>query len=119
VSRDPLLFLEDIATACRKVLRYTEGRARDEVFRDEMRFEAILFNLHVIGEAVKRLPDDLRERHPEIAWREIAGMRDFVAHAYFALDLDILWNALQIEIPSLLPRVRALIATRRPGETAQ
>jgi uncharacterized protein with HEPN domain len=110
VSRDPILFLEDIATACHKIVGYTDRRERNEVFRDEMRFEAILFNLHVIGEAVKKLPDGLRARHPEIAWREIAGMRDFVAHAYFALDLDILWNALQVEVPDLLPRIRAVIA---------
>jgi uncharacterized protein with HEPN domain len=116
VSRDPLLFLEDIDTACHKILRYTAGRDRDEVFRDEMRFEAILFNLHVIGEAVKRLPDDVRERYPEIAWREIAGMRDVVAHAYFALDLDILWNALEVEVPDLLPRIRAVLAAERKPE---
>ena len=64
-----------------------------------MRFDGILHNLQVIGEAVKNVPEDYRQRHPDIAWREIAGMRDFVAHAYFALDLDILWNALEKEVP--------------------
>lgn len=108
MSRDPALFLEDIEGACRKIVRYTEGRERDEVLRDEMRFEAVLFNLHVIGEAVKSLPDELRQRHDTIPWREIAGLRDFVAHAYFALDLDILWNAIREEVPLLLARIAQL-----------
>jgi len=73
-----------------------------------MRFDAVLYNLHVIGEAVKNLPDDFRRRHPEVAWREIAGMRDFVAHAYFALDLDILWDAIRHDVPALLDRVTAI-----------
>jgi uncharacterized protein with HEPN domain len=77
VSRDPLLFLHDIEQASRKIIRFTEGRERDEVFTDEMRFDAVLHNLHVIGEAVKQLPENFRERHPDTPWREIAGMRDF------------------------------------------
>ena len=108
MSREPALFLEDIENACRKIVRYTEGREREDVLRDEMRFEAVLFNLHVIGEAVKSLPDELRQRYDTIPWREIAGLRDFVAHAYFALDLDILWNAIREEVPLLLARIEQL-----------
>jgi uncharacterized protein with HEPN domain len=113
VSRDPVLFLEDIESSCEKILRFTADRSRDEVFADELRFDAVLLNLQIIGEAVKRLPPNLRDQHPEIAWREIAGLRDFVAHAYFALDLGILWNAIQKEVPALLGRVREIIAAER------
>lgn len=110
MSRDTLLFLRDIEAACLKIQRFTAGRARDETFADEMRFDAILFNLHVLGEAVKRLPEDLRQRNSEIAWREIAGLRDFVAHAYFALDLEILWNAVAVAVPDLLEKIRFVMA---------
>jgi uncharacterized protein with HEPN domain len=108
VSRSARLLLTDIEESCSKIVRYTGGMGRDPVFADEMRFDAVLFNLHVIGEAVKRLPADLREKYPEVSWREIAGLRDFVAHAYFALDLDILWNAIQRDVPFLLERVREI-----------
>lgn len=81
MSRDPLLFLEDIEKSCEKVFRYTEGRSKDQVFEDDIRADAVLLNLHIIGEAVKKLPGDLRERHPAVAWREIAGLRDVIAHA--------------------------------------
>lgn len=109
MSRDLLLFLQDIETSCAKILRYTEGLTRDEVFADELRFDGVLLNLHVIGEAVKNLPFDLRERYPDISWREIAGLRDIVAHAYFALDLDILWDAIQRDVPALQIRIRQII----------
>jgi uncharacterized protein with HEPN domain len=82
-----------------------------------MRFDGILHNLQIIGEAVKNVPEDYRRGHPDISWREIAGMRDFVAHAYFALDLDILWNAIAQEIPELLTRVGELVAAERDSRT--
>jgi uncharacterized protein with HEPN domain len=117
VSRDPLLLLEDIEKSCDKVVRYTEGRTKDQVFDDEIRAEATLLNLHVIGEAVKKLPDDLRERYPDVAWREIAGLRDFIAHAYFALDPDILWDAVENDVPALLDVVRRIIrAEKQSGD---
>jgi len=115
VSRDHLLFLQDIEQAGQRIIRYTEGRERDEVYADEMRFDAVLHNLHVIGEAVKRLPETFRQRYSDVPWREIAGMRDFVAHAYFALDLEILWDAIQNDVPALARQV-ADIARIERGE---
>jgi uncharacterized protein with HEPN domain len=116
VSRDPLLFLEDIEKSCEKVVRYTEGRSKDQVFDDEIRAEAVLLNLHIIGEAVKKLPADLRERYPDVAWREIAGLRDFIAHTYFALDSDILWDAVERDVPALLVAARKIIRTEKRRE---
>ena len=78
-----------------------------------MRFEAVLYTLHVLGEAVKNLPDELRERHGRIPWRKIAGMRDIVAHAYFALDLDILWDAIRHSVPELSEALPAVIESER------
>jgi uncharacterized protein with HEPN domain len=113
VSREALLFLEDIEKSCARIVHYTEGRSRDEIFSDRLRFDAVLFNLQVLGEAVKKLPLDLRQRYPAIPWREIAGLRDFVAHSYFALDLDILWDAIQHDIPALLASINEVIARER------
>ena len=115
MSRDPLLLLEDIEKSCVKVVRYTEGRSKDQVFGEDVRADAVLLNLHVIGEAVKKLPGDLCERYPEVAWREIAGLRDFIAHAYFALDSDIIWDAVERDVPALLDAVRRIIRAERQG----
>lgn len=118
MSRDLLLFLEDIEKSCSKIVLYTSELTRDEVYTDEMRFDAILRNLHIIGEAVKNLPQDWRQKHPDIPWREIAGLRDFVAHAYFALDLEILWSAIMDEVPTLLQRIQEILKQER-GTTHQ
>jgi uncharacterized protein with HEPN domain len=109
--RDSLDFLRDIEESCIRIADYTAGLSRDEVFTDKMRFDGILHNFHIIGEAVKKLPNDLRNKHADIPWSEIAGMRDFIAHAYFALDLDILWQGIQQDVPVLLARVQQMIAS--------
>jgi uncharacterized protein with HEPN domain len=113
--RDPRILLQDIRDSCEKVARFSHGLSRDAVLSDEMRLDAILLNLHVIGEAVKKLPADLREKHPEIPWREIAGLRDFIAHAYFALDLDIVWDAVRKDVPELLHKVTRILENLPPG----
>ena len=113
MSRDPLLFLEDIEKSCEKVIQYTEGRSKKQVFDDDIRADAVLLNLHIIGEAVKKLPGDLRERYPDVAWREIAGLRDVIAHTYFALDSDILWDAVEHDVPALVDAVRGIIRKER------
>jgi uncharacterized protein with HEPN domain len=111
--RDPLDFLRDIEESCIRIIDYSAGLGRDEVFADTMRLDGILHNFHVIGEAVKKLPNDLREGHSDIPWAEIAGMRDFIAHAYFSLDLAILWQGIQQDVPVLLERVQHMIASLR------
>jgi uncharacterized protein with HEPN domain len=113
VSRDPTDFLQDIQDSCQRIVEYTTALSRDEVFSDKMRIDGILFNFQIIGEAVKNLPIELRETNPDIPWKQIAGMRDLIAHAYFALDLEILWLGIQSDIPLLLERVKKVLSTHR------
>jgi len=114
VSRDVLERLRDIENACAKIVRHTEGRSRDDVFADELRFDGILLNLHIIGEAVKSLPEDLRLRYFNVPWRRIAGMRDFISHLYFAIDLHIVWDTVTRDVPELLDRIREILEEESP-----
>ena len=107
--RDHSLFLEDIASSCRKIISFVEGYTFDEFLRDEKTFDAVVRNLEVVGEAVKHLSADFREQHPSTDWRAIAGMRDIPAHVYFALDLEVLWNVIQVEVPQLLASVQEIL----------
>ena len=72
--------------ACQRIERYVAGMDRAAFQRDEKTRDAVLRNLEVIGEAAKRIPDDIRALHPGIDWRRIAGLRDVIAHAYFGID---------------------------------
>jgi uncharacterized protein with HEPN domain len=110
VSRDPILFLEDIESACSDIRDFTDGLSKDDVFGDKMRFDAVLMNLYVIGEAAKKIPQQTREAYGDVDWRRIAGMRDFIAHQYFALDLDIIWDAIENDIPELHKEVQKILS---------
>jgi uncharacterized protein with HEPN domain len=109
VSRDWRLYLEDIERACEKIGRFTQGFDFDAFVGDERTYDAVLRNLEVIGEAAKRVPDGVRGQMPDVPWRAIAGFRDFVAHVYFAVDDQIVWNTVQEEVPKLLVIVGAFL----------
>ena len=112
MSRDPLLFLEDILRACTNILNYAEDTTPDEFMAGGMAFDAIVRNLEVIGEAAKRVPDDIRTSHPEIDWKRISGLRDVVAHAYFSLDPFTLWTIVDEKVPVLIDQVRVILDSK-------
>jgi len=101
VSRDHLLLLEDIRDSCAKVLRYTEDLSSEEFERDDRTFDAVIRNLEIIGEATKNLEPQARSLFPNVEWGKIAGMRDTLIHAYFGIDLDIVWEVVREKIPEL------------------
>jgi uncharacterized protein with HEPN domain len=86
VSRDWRLYWDDILIACRKILRFTAGLDKAGFRSDERTYDAVLRNREVIGEAVKNLPEDARNRAPAIEWKKIAGLRDIIAH-FAEIDL--------------------------------
>lgn len=75
--------------------------SREQFLADEKTVDAVARNLEIIGEAVRWLPDDLKRRHHEIPWDQIAGLRNRIVHDYFGLDLEIIWQVLQTSLPEL------------------
>jgi uncharacterized protein with HEPN domain len=100
--------LIDILTGIQQVLRYTQGLKRENLQQDDEKQAAILYRLIVIGEATKRLSNQFREQHPNIPWRQMAGLRDVVIHDYDELDFDILWNVIRVNMPDILPQLQAV-----------
>jgi len=101
MSRNLALYLDDIFTSIGKIERYTANMTRKTFVADERTLDAVAHNLQVIGEAVKNIPDDMRDRYPQIEWRKIAGLRDILAHAYFAIDDEIVWDIVQTKLTAL------------------
>jgi uncharacterized protein with HEPN domain len=81
----------------------------EEFVEDERTYDAVLLNLHVIGEAVKNIPPFIRERFPRTEWRKIAGLRDLVAHAYFQIDPEIIWDIVKNKVPPLQVQIQQLV----------
>ena len=95
MSRDWRLYLDDMREACRKVLRFTEGITLNDLQQDERTYDAVVRNLEIIGEAANHLPSEVQGQAPHIDWRKIVGLRNILAHAYFGIDDDILWDIVQ------------------------
>jgi uncharacterized protein with HEPN domain len=101
--------LLDIARAAHLVLEFKQGMDKAAFLQDIKTQSAVLHQLMVIGEAVKRLSQDFHTRHPEIPWTLIAGMRDKLIHGYDIVDLDEVWKTVDADVPDLLSLLEPLL----------
>ena len=99
----------DILTACENILCYKEGYDYEMFIGDRKTQDAIIRNIEIVGEAVKNISETLKEKYPEIAWKEIAKTRDKLIHSYFGVDLDIVWDIINIDIPHLREQMKEII----------
>ncbi len=105
MPRDYKLYLEDMLEAIEKIQAYTEGVSLEKLQSNGMLQDAILHNLEIIGEAAKHVPDELKAKTPEMEWRKIVGLREIIAHEYFGISLEIVWDILQNKLPDLRSQV--------------
>jgi uncharacterized protein with HEPN domain len=95
------LLVEDIWEATEKIDRYVAGLDHDTFLKDDKTIDSVVRNLEIIGEAANRLPEDFRAQHTEIEWRRIIGLRNRIVHDYFNIDVEIVWEIIQKDLPNL------------------
>ena len=109
MNRDDV-YLRQILDAITRIERYVSA-GRDAFFSDPMPQDAVIRQLAVIGEAVKQISAMARQRFPQIAWREVAGMRDVLIHQYFSVDLEQVWEVTQGDLEELRRVVEQLLGS--------
>jgi uncharacterized protein with HEPN domain len=115
MKREQRLFLHDILTACQHIQEFVEGMTFDQFRQDEKTSSAVVRKLEIIGEATKNLSDEFKEKYPGVPWKELAGMRDRLAHGYFGVDYRLVWDTTQMNVPQLAGTV-AQILNSLPAE---
>lgn len=109
MARSGRLYIKDILESIGKIEDYTKGVSFKEFSRNKLIIDAVVRNLEIIGEASKNLPAYIKSAHKEIPWKEMSGMRDKVIHAYFGVDLDIVWKTIKQSLPDLKQSLKNIL----------
>ena len=101
-KRQPELLIGDIIRSAKKILSYAEGLSYDEFIRDDKTVDAVIRNFEIIGEAANRLPEEFKDKNPQIDWHRIKGFRNRIVHDYMGIDYTIVWEIRNTFLPVLL-----------------
>ncbi|MBA4391822.1 MAG: hypothetical protein C0399_12930 [Syntrophus sp. (in: bacteria)] len=107
----PLEYLRHILDETQFIMKRAEGVSAENFAGDDTLKRAIVRSLEIIGEAAKKVPGDMKERHSQVEWRSMAGMRDRLIHDYFGVDYDLVWDVVQNKVPGLRNAIEEIIRT--------
>ena len=109
-KHDPRVTLQQLRDAARDAASFCAGRTLEELTRDRVQVLALERCFEIMGEAIKRLPMELRARYPEQNWKQVAGLRDVVVHGYDSVDHGILWKAVAEDFPNLFSTIERMLS---------
>ena len=108
-KRDPELLLEDVSLSIEKIERYINSLTMDNFKIDDKTVDAVVRNLEIIGEAVRQIPSAFKEKHSNVPWNQIAGLRNRIVHDYFGLDLEMIWHIVTSDLPELKNKIKEIV----------
>jgi uncharacterized protein with HEPN domain len=109
MKRSPKLFLNDIIESIKLIEKYIRGATYRNFLNDSVMRDAVIRRFEIIGETTKNIPMRIRKEYPEIPWRQMAGMRDMLAHEYFGIAIKRIWDTAQKDLPKLKKQIVKLL----------
>lgn len=109
MKKDQNFYLNHILDSISKIYEYTKQLDKEDFLKNDLVKDAVVRNIEIIGEAAKNLSKDFKEKHKEIPWKDISGMRDRIVHFYFGVDQELVWTTVKSDIPDLEKKIRGLI----------
>ncbi len=109
MTRDLWDYILDIRESLKEVKEFTHGIDLEDFLKDKKTTNAVIRSLEVLGEAAKKIPEEMRQRYPEVPWRRMTGMRDKLIHEYHGVDLETIWSVVKTELPPLESHVEKII----------
>lgn len=107
--------IQDILQSISGIQQRISGKSLQEIQRDETLTKAILYDFMVIGESARNIPAEIQSRYPTIPWRVMGDMRNIVAHEYFQIDVETIWETIQQDLPLLIPQLQAILNAETPN----